>query len=97
MESEGADVVTYNTCAMFVILPKLMENYTCSKCKRVVLLEEKVQQLEAYISNQQQIKELEFFLDRAQQTILDKEVLGNSSEEEVTPPTQDVDAWRNVT
>ncbi|KAJ7338436.1 hypothetical protein JRQ81_012090 [Phrynocephalus forsythii] len=65
MDSEGAAVVTCNTCAMFVILAKHIENYTCSKCKLVALLEEKVQQLETRISKQQQIKELELFLDRA--------------------------------
>lgn len=97
MESEGAAVVICNTCAMFLILPKRVENYTCSKCKLVALLEEKVQQLEARISNHQQIKELELFLDRAEQTILDNEETGHSSQEEVISLTQEVDPWRNVT
>ncbi|KAJ7345513.1 hypothetical protein JRQ81_001463, partial [Phrynocephalus forsythii] len=75
MDFDGAAVVICNTCAMFVILPKCV-NYTYSKCKLVALLQEKVQQLEACISNQQQINELELFLDRVEQTIPDKKRQG---------------------
>lgn len=47
LESNGAAAITSNICATFVFLPKNGQNYTCSKCKLITLLEEKVQRLEA--------------------------------------------------
>ena len=69
MESEGVAVVTCVSCGMFVFLPRDMNNYTCNKCKLVVLLEEKVQQLEERVSALQLIKDHESFIDRVEQTV----------------------------
>ena len=44
MDREGVTAVTCNSCGMLVFLPGDVNNYTCSKCKLVVHLEEKVQQ-----------------------------------------------------
>lgn len=45
MAAEGAEAVTCNICGMFVFLPEVKSSYTCSKCKMVVSLEEKIQGL----------------------------------------------------
>ena len=50
MDTKGVAAVTCVSCGMFVFLPRDMNNYTCNKCKLVVLLEEKVQQLEERVS-----------------------------------------------
>ncbi|XP_060129222.1 uncharacterized protein LOC132591937 [Zootoca vivipara] len=104
MEVEGTTVVTCNSCAMFVFLPKDVGSYTCNNCKlvallenKVALLEEKVQQLQGRVSTLQRIKELELFLDAAEHTVCTKEETGDLPEEEVSSPTQQPDVWRNVT
>ena len=70
MESEGFVAVTCVSCGMFVFLPRDMNDYTCNKCKLVVLLEEKVQQLEERVSALRLIKDHERFTDRVEQTVL---------------------------
>ena len=70
MDTEGIAAVTRVSCGMFIFLPRDMNNYTCNKCKLVVLLEEKVQQLEERVSALQLIREHESFIDRVEQTVL---------------------------
>ena len=70
MESEGVAAVTCVSCGMFVFLPRDTNNYTCNKCKLIVLLEEKVQRLEERVSSLRLIKDHESFIDRVEQTVL---------------------------
>ena len=77
MVQEGVVAVTCNTCGMFVFLPEDMNNYTCSKCKLVVLLEEKVQCLEERVSALRLIREHESFIDSVGQTLLGGQQTGD--------------------
>ena len=94
MECDGVTPVTCNSCGMFVFLPKDVTGYTCTKCKLVTCLENKVQQLEAHVSNHQITREHEDFLDGPSSI---QNTMENIIEEEGSSQIQETDMWRNVT
>lgn len=51
MNSKAAPAMPCNACAIMVFFPENVSHYTCSKCKLIALLEEKVQQVEARLLN----------------------------------------------
>ncbi|XP_067418891.1 uncharacterized protein [Emydura macquarii macquarii] len=66
MEMERSVVVTCTGCAMFVFLPQDRDDFICTKCRLVSLLEEKVKGLETQMSTLRCITENNVFRHQAQ-------------------------------
>ena len=90
MDTEGVVAITCVRCGMFVFLLRDMKNYTCNKCSLVVLLEEKVQQLEERVSVLRLIRDHKSLIDRVEQTVLGveqtRDVLREVQSSEVSGP-----------
>lgn len=55
MEKEKNNMATCKVFAIFVFLPDEDANYACTKCKVIVLLEEKVEEQEAHLTTLKEI------------------------------------------
>lgn len=55
MEKEKNKLATCKVFAIFVLLPDEDANYACTKCKVIVLLEEKVEEQEAHLATLEEV------------------------------------------
>ncbi|XP_073166693.1 uncharacterized protein [Lepidochelys kempii] len=97
MEGGGSAVVTCTGCAMFVFLPQDRNDFVCTKCKLVSILEEKIEGLEQQITTLRCIRETEDFLDETQDRLLGAQ--SSTDIEQVAQRSQEAseEAWQHVT
>ena len=61
MDGKGTAPMTCSNYAKFIFKPENVKTCSCSKCKLVALLEEKIQQLEAHLCMLWLVREDEVF------------------------------------
>uniref|UniRef100_A0A803T042 SGNH hydrolase-type esterase domain-containing protein n=1 Tax=Anolis carolinensis TaxID=28377 RepID=A0A803T042_ANOCA len=97
--------ITCTSCGMFRFFTQKLDNYICSKCKQMTLMEQRIQQLEHRIKTLKDIQALELFLDTAQHAAVDLQPASHQHHQdhdqepygEINSKVDNPQAWKEVT